>query len=610
MASTGERTREWLPLAATFAIGAAFTMTAFGVAYDLDGQKVRRQFDRDASERVVAIRRTLDAGLHELESIAALFGSSERVTRTEFASFARRLIEVGDYIQALEWAPRVEARERRAFEETVRGEGYPDFEIVEYDGGMRRATERDVYYPVLFLEPFAGNEPALGFDLASTPERREAIERARATGVESASAPIELVQGPSGSSGFVVVAPVTNEPGAPRAGGPAERGDAGIALAVFRSAPMVESSLTGLNPAGIDVELADVTAGSAPVSFFRLRSGSDEKDSTGEPERVHEFEFAGRRWRATCRATAAYRAGRRSFEPWLVLVAGIVLSSVVTAYVAVRRRSEERFRAMNLKLARTNFDLNRLRQELEETLQREKAASRLKTQFVSMASHEFRTPLSGILAASQALERYGDRMTPEQRRSRFEAIEAEIGHMTRMLESVMLLGRADLGRLEFRPQPVDVPRLCEEAVADAARDDASGPRVELEVSGFTGPVDLDRTLLRHIVSNLLSNAVKYSRAGAVIRFAAERSGDEVCFRVHDEGIGIPEEDRERIFESFQRGANVGSAPGSGLGLAVVRRAVEAHGGSVTFESAVDRGSTFVVRLRAPASSERRAGHGA
>lgn len=593
MVSTGEGARGWLPLAATFAVGAAFTITAFAVAYGLDGRSVRRQFDRDAAERVAAIRRTVEIGLHELESLVALFASSDVVTRTEFAVFAGRLFHEGGFIQALEWAPRVDRADRAELEATVREEGFPDFEIREYAGERRRAAERAIHYPVVFVEPFEGNESVLGFDLASTPERAEAIERARATGEPAATPPIALVQEPERISGFLAVA---------RVGGKSP----GIVVAVFRYEPLLATSVDGLEPPGIDVEISDVTDANASVAFLRSPSGAGGTGDRARLARADEFEVGGRRWRADCRATRAYRTAARSFEPWIVLTAGIVLSSLVTAYVAVRRRSEEGFRAMNLKLARTNFDLNRVRKELEEALHREKAAGRLKTQFVSMASHEFRTPLSGILAASQALERYGDRMTPDQRRRRFESIEAEIRHMTRLLESVMLLGRADIGRLEFRPQPVDVPRLCEEAVADAARGETAGPPIRLEVSGFSGEVDLDPTLLRHIVSNLLSNALKYSQPGDAVRFQAERTGEEVVFRVCDEGIGIPEDDRERIFESFERASNVGAVPGSGLGLAVVRRAVDAHGGTIALETETRRGSTFVVRLPAPTSSGRHA----
>jgi signal transduction histidine kinase len=223
----------------------------------------------------------------------------------------------------------------------------------------------------------------------------------------------------------------------------------------------------------------------------------------------------------------------------------------------------------------------------------------LRSRFVSMASHEFRTPLTTILAACQSLERYIDRMTVEQRLAQLTKIEAEAQHMTGLLDDVLTVGKADAGKLEFAPVRVDLKRLCEEIVAEARTTAAATQRLLLDCADDLVPVTVDPKLVRRILGNLLTNAVKYSAPDGTVSCAvAVRDGDP-GFEVRDHGIGIPAEDQARLFEPFHRGANVGKISGSGLGLTITKKAIEVHGGTIAVESGVGKGTTFVVRLACP-----------
>jgi signal transduction histidine kinase len=223
----------------------------------------------------------------------------------------------------------------------------------------------------------------------------------------------------------------------------------------------------------------------------------------------------------------------------------------------------------------------------------------LRSRFVSMASHEFRTPLTTILAACQSLVRYIDRMSLEQRLDRLAKIEAEVQHMTGLLDDVLTIGKADAGKLDFEPARVDLKRLCEEIVAEAQMTAAATQRLVLACAEDLTSVTVDPKLVRRILGNLLTNAAKYSPMDATVSCqVAVRDGQPV-FEVRDQGIGIPPEDQARLFEPFHRGTNVGKIPGSGLGLAITKKAVEIHGGTIAVESIVGKGTTFVVRLGCP-----------
>lgn len=241
-------------------------------------------------------------------------------------------------------------------------------------------------------------------------------------------------------------------------------------------------------------------------------------------------------------------------------------------------------------------DRKRAETELFHALRRERELSQLKTSFVSLVSHEFRTPLEIILSSGEILERYHDRLGPEPRARQLRAITTSVRRMAHMMNEVLLLGRFDAGRMEFQPAPIDLPIFCQRVADDiAAAIDRRCP-IHLDLQGDLTGAAGDEALLGHIFTNLLSNAVKYSPPGSPVHFRLQRQGQDALFTVQDRGLGIPDADRARLFSAFHRGTNVGQAPGSGLGLVIVRRCTDLHHGSLHFESKECHGTTFEVRI--------------
>lgn len=248
----------------------------------------------------------------------------------------------------------------------------------------------------------------------------------------------------------------------------------------------------------------------------------------------------------------------------------------------------------------TILDITRRKQaeqDIQRALEQQRELNELKSRFVSMTSHEYRTPLATILAAAELLRDYGERMPREEVRSILGSIENGVRRMTQMLEDILLIGRADAGRLEYVPTRLPVADVCREIATESIRAaNVESARLDLCCEVAAATAMLDTRLMRHILGNLLSNAFKYSPAGGLVTLAVKGAGETLHFEVRDRGIGIPPEALPRLFETFHRAANVGNIAGTGLGMAIVRRAVELHGGAISVSSRLGEGSTFVVNL--------------
>lgn len=237
-------------------------------------------------------------------------------------------------------------------------------------------------------------------------------------------------------------------------------------------------------------------------------------------------------------------------------------------------------------------DRRRSRLELEEALVKEKELGELKSRFVAMASHEFRTPLTTIQASVDLLEHYSERIDEENKVRYLQEIAREVANITELLDGILTIGQAESGRLEFRPITMDLHHLCADLIEKAKLGASPEHVLMLDWQGARDDVVLDEQLVRHMLSNLLSNAVKYSPDGGLVRLTVKRDAHQVSMVVSDNGIGIPEQGRERIFEAFHRFPNVGAISGSGLGMAILKRAVERHGGDIRFESKEGEGTVW------------------
>lgn len=282
--------------------------------------------------------------------------------------------------------------------------------------------------------------------------------------------------------------------------------------------------------------------------------------------------------------------------------------------------------------------------EIRKALEKEKELTELKSRFISMTSHEFRTPLTTIHSSAELLEHYSYKWTEERKLTHLYRIQSSVKHMTKLLNDVLILGKAEADKIELKLVPLNLEYFCHNLVEELQLNDNSQHKIiftcgwrlgtdqrkvgkgknragmhltsapmensstqvhqekgtlapGLHPAKLTPPQSyMDEKLLRQILENLLSNAIKYSSSGSPVEFTLSYLETQVVFQIRDRGIGIPIEDQQRLFETFHRATNVGTIAGTGLGLAIVKKCVDVHQGQIAVESEIGVGTTFTVTL--------------
>jgi signal transduction histidine kinase len=218
----------------------------------------------------------------------------------------------------------------------------------------------------------------------------------------------------------------------------------------------------------------------------------------------------------------------------------------------------------------------------------------MKTRFVAVASHEFRTPLSSIHFATNFLKHYGNRIDESERVRKLDNILLQLDQMTSLLNDVLAYGKNDSGAIDLMLTNVDLRIFLEKLAEDVARSWGNTHKVVIALDGSPDRIETDERLLRSIVANLLTNAMKFSPDREAVYITIKAMENDLHIDVRDDGFGIPKDELDRVFEPFLRGKAAVSIAGTGLGLSITKKAVELLGGRISVESEVSRGSTFRV----------------
>ncbi|MFZ4555535.1 MAG: hybrid sensor histidine kinase/response regulator [Pseudanabaena sp.] len=286
--------------------------------------------------------------------------------------------------------------------------------------------------------------------------------------------------------------------------------------------------------------------------------------------------------------------------------------------VLARIETHLRLCLLQKKLQEQNEELQSSAIVLSRSLEQECKLSQMKSDFISVVSHEFRTPLTTIQSASELLEYY--EWTKEEQVEQLHQIQSEVKHMTDLMEDVLFLSRANASRAKLHLTKFDLIDFCKRILVQMKKAFAENYTLYSFLHGLPSDiaienfhlqnelplviVNMDEKLLRQIITNLITNAIKYSDQNSVIEFrvtvnsnvSPNVSSPKVSFVISDRGIGIPEEDLEHLFSAFHRGKNVGILPGSGLGLSIVKNCIDIHNGSIAVNSKLNVGTEFTVTL--------------
>lgn len=235
-------------------------------------------------------------------------------------------------------------------------------------------------------------------------------------------------------------------------------------------------------------------------------------------------------------------------------------------------------------------------EDLRTSLEKERQLSELKSRFVSMASHEFRTPLSTILSSVSLIGRYTESQQQPMREKHIDRIKSSVNNLTGILNDFLSLSKLEEGKVDCQPESFNMKGLCEEAIDEIKGLLKHGQEIKFSFQDDDFSACLDKRHLKNILFNLLSNAIKYSEEEKRIWFDVQRNHRRMTLVIKDEGIGIPEEDQSHLFARFFRANNAMHIQGTGLGLNIVKRYVEMLEGTITFQSELGKGSTFTLNL--------------
>jgi PAS domain S-box-containing protein len=233
--------------------------------------------------------------------------------------------------------------------------------------------------------------------------------------------------------------------------------------------------------------------------------------------------------------------------------------------------------------------------ELSQALDKEKQLNEIKGRFVSMASHEFRTPLSTVLSSASLIDKYTTSDDQEKRSRHIEKIKNSVKHLNNLLEDFLSLGKLDEGKIGIHFHEFNLEELIRDTIEEMNPMLKTGQNITYK-NTCKSLITSDKNLIRNILFNLFSNAIKFSDISKPIYVVSQLKDNITCISIQDEGMGISEEDKEHLFSSFFRGRNVTNIQGTGLGLHIVKRYADMLGGSITLESTLGQGTKITFSI--------------
>ncbi len=610
------------PVVVSAVLGVVISVSMFIAARTWEKQQIQTEFTREAQERVAAFERELIHCLAGIEQFGGFFAGSEEVTRTEFGVYAQRLGR--GYIRdwTVKWVPRIVNSDRLGFEASVRSEGVAGFVIREADAGdLVPARERQVYFPIEFVEPIEGRQGMLGVDLGSMGGVAETLARATDSGEIVVSRYPGLGEGLDRDSDTMAVLPVYRPETSIDSLEDRRRNLEGFVVGTFRFRALLEETMGPMSKQGIAVTIQDPLVGDEPLAVWATDSGPESQTALQPrvaPADKNALRYdAGitvgeRRWQVVCVALPGYRQEPGAWSNYLLLILGLLLTIVIALYLQGSAAHAQRLLVVNRRLTdeiehcqRVESELARHQSHLEELvaertrqLEESRAALAQTERLASIGTlaagiaHEMNTPLGTMmLAAENAMELRQKPGAGEMVENCLKRIVVEARRCGDAIRSVLLFARDE----ETQKWPVSfetVVRRSLELTDQYTRQ--HGATVNLDLPAdlpliLANPMQMERVFI-----NLIRNAIEAGRKGVRVGIRAEVAGETMRIVVEDNGLGIPEEHLPRVFDPFFTTRR--EQGGTGLGLSIVHGIIAEHGGKISVQSRVGTGTLFIIEL--------------
>ena len=597
------------------------TMALFINARDTEQSRLQMSFESHAALLTQVLKSDLNRTIDTLYALNAFHTNPHPIeamhshidhNRQEFQEFAKDLLQRHVGIQALSWAPKVRHVKRNAYEQQAQGDGLANFQFTQRNarGELVPASQREIYYPIYFLEPEMSYEWGLGFDLRADTIQMQVLEQAQNEG----QAKIQFGVGSAHQNVALVYLPVYRQGASTHTVAERRESLEGFMGAYLQLDRLAAASLTDLALPGIGFQLFDQTNQTdLDKSRILIQFPLKIQPQTSSLATQLTFYFGGRTLALRFYATQEFIKANRTGQPWFVLTGGFFFTSLVGAFILFMARRSVLVEQM---VEQRTRELALAREEALKAAAAAAAANRAKSEFLAMMSHEIRTPINAVTGMTSLL--LDTPLTTEQR-DFVETIQTGGDALLSIIKDILDFSKIELEQLELEPHLFKLRDCVEETVdllATAAHDK------NLELVCYIAPQvpkraigDSDR--LRQVLVNLIGNAIKFTDSGEVVitvnlpiegskaipkSTPSGRTGGKIqqnsplpiLFSVRDTGIGIPTQHLDRLFKPFSQidSSITRRYSGTGLGLAISKRLCEMMGGAIWVESEASEGSTF------------------
>ncbi|MEW8028667.1 MAG: CHASE domain-containing protein [Candidatus Thiodiazotropha sp.] len=617
----------YFPVMLVAILGLTITIVLFVQSMRWEKSQVEIAFREASQDRILVIQREIKHSLRIVLDIASFFEASEIVGRREFRKFVGPALKNQAGIKTLEWVPVVTDEMRQTFVDQAQL-SFPPFQILERDdsGMLNKSPRRSVYYPVLYIQPYQYNKQLLGLNMGVDPTAYSLLSEAEITREIQVSPGIYLNDDGERKTGIMVAAPVflkaENRDEEPSQ---ADASIRGFAIGVFFIGEIIERALESLLPGGIDIHFYQNSGNDKGRLLYshhtRLhdRSTTTDSDINREISYVQEINVGTQQWQIVCNS-ASGKFTADTWSSWVILFGSLAFTLLFTIYIAtlvgrarqVRLEVEERtsqlwdvVQALNQEVVERKSaeqELQRLNETLEHhianrTAEAERRAQYLE-QFAYVTSHDLKAPLRAVSNLAQWIEEDLRDKLDDASKEQLALLRDRVKRMHDLIEGLLEYSR--VGRSTDPESLVDTQELVEEIIDTLSTDD----RFSVKVKGKMPILKADRLQLGQVFSNLISNSLKHhgGKKGK-IRIRCEDSDQFYQFSVCDDGQGIAPQYHQKIFLIFQTLESSDFESSTGIGLALVKKIVEEHGGTIELRSEPGAGACFYFTWPTTGSSE-------
>ncbi|MCA9398302.1 MAG: CHASE domain-containing protein, partial [Candidatus Omnitrophica bacterium] len=566
-------------------INLAIIITILNFGYKTQERELKNSFEKKVHDFRIALEYRIKEFYVTLDSLYGFYASSVFVDRNEFHEYTSNILPNMQHIKSIAWSPRVPRKERERFVESVRAEGLDSYFIkqVSPEGKITKEAEREEYFPLLYIEPFYENRQALGVDNGSEMMRDGALELALETGKYGASAPVTLIQDRGTNKKSIIWVKTVYKKHNPQI---AQEGGndhlEGFITLTTRVEDVIQKAYLNSSPMeDVYFKIFDQTTNTEQIVF----SHNQEKEFS---EKFHEeftLDIAGRQWRFFFAPTIGFFEALQNWTLWFIITGAFFLATLLNVLllivtgqnIEVKRTVDARTKELeweiknhkettvvlasrgseldDARIAALNImeDALEAQTKAEEAEKRARQASSVKSEFTSMVSHELRTPLT-VIKESVAIVFDGTAGPISDDQKEFlNTAKRNVDRLARLINDVLDYQKLEAQQMEFRMTEEDINEVVRESGESFVTSlKNKGIGLDMKLAPDLPKLTLDKDKITQVIVNLINNAMKFTEEGRIVLMTERLGNNAIKVSVKDSGIGIKEEDLDKLFKHFSQ----------------------------------------------------------